>query len=98
MGVQPMHTAPTLNATLHPWAAVQAESGAKSTAELRQQLAARERQLEAQSLAAAEAAGDAARLRGRLEQSEVQLGRVLGERADLEDAGGCAVLLLGLDW
>lgn len=66
----------------------QAESGAKAAAELRQQLAAKERQLEAQSLAAAAAAGEAERVRQQLEERERELGRALADRAELEDTGG----------
>ena len=65
----------------------QAESGAKAAADLRRQLAAREQQLEAQSLAAAAAAGEAERLRQRLQERDEQLGRALADRAELVDTG-----------
>lgn len=76
--------APTLSCRHR--ACVQAESGARAAADLRQQLAARERQLEAQSLAAAEAAAEAERLRQRLGRQEQELAGALADRADLQDA------------
>lgn len=68
-----------------PLLTLQAESGAKTAAELRQQLSASQRQQESQSLAAAAAAAEAQRLRGKLQQREEELGRALADRSELQD-------------